>query len=199
FRRLFDAKHYVIIVRLTTNNSQNHITFLCEIRKHFLRNEMEIFWTVLIIQGIIFGGFCAFIASQKNRDSGAWFFLGFYFSILAVLALIAIPKENSTDQPDAIRKCPFCAEFIKTEAVICRFCQKDLPPLNPDSLSQATNSSLDMSSDNLLQSILMLRLGNFSYQMIAQNFNEKNVPIPEKYTEFDTWSPDLVKLVEREI
>jgi hypothetical protein len=97
---------------------------------------MEIFLTVLIIQGIIFGGFCAFIASQKNRGSGSWFFLGFFFSILAVLALIAIPKENSADQPDTTRKCPFCAEFIKAEAVICRFCQNDLPVLEPSTPSQ---------------------------------------------------------------
>lgn len=158
---------------------------------------MGIFWTVLIIQGIIFGGFCAFIASQKNRDSGVWFFLGFFFSILAVLALIAIPKENSADQPDAIRKCPFCAEFIKAEAVICRFCQKDLPVLEPHSLNQVTRSLPDASFDNLRHQIMMLKVGSFTYHMIAQDFNENNVPIPERHTEFETWSPELVKLVEK--
>jgi hypothetical protein len=25
------------------------------------------------------------------------------------------------------RKCPFCAELIKSEAVVCRFCGRDVP------------------------------------------------------------------------
>lgn len=39
-----------------------------------------------------------------------------------------IPEGNSSPSTGT-RKCPFCAEFVKTEAVICRFCQKDLPPI----------------------------------------------------------------------
>ena len=27
------------------------------------------------------------------------------------------------------RKCPFCAEQIKLEAIVCRFCQRDVPPI----------------------------------------------------------------------
>ncbi len=158
--------------------------------------ETGIFWAVLIIQGIIFGGFCAFIASQKNRDSGSWFLLGFFFSILAILALIAIPKESSASQFDAIRKCPFCAEFVKAEAIICRFCQKDLPVLEPDSIQVASSLSND-SIENLLQKIITLRSEGFSYYLIAQDFNEKNIPIPGRHTKFQAWSPELVKLVER--
>jgi len=101
---------------------------------------MGIFWFALIIQGVISGGFCAYIASQKNKDSSEWFVLGFLFSILAVLALIAIPNENNTDQPDiTLRTCPYCAERIKKQAIFCRFCQKDLPVLNHDSETNAVD------------------------------------------------------------
>lgn len=31
---------------------------------------------------------------------------------------------------DQERKCPFCAEAIKIEAVVCRFCNRDLPSYN---------------------------------------------------------------------
>ena len=49
----------------------------------------------IIIWGIIFGGFCAFLAKQKNRDAVGWFFLGLLFSIIALIAIAASsPKEN---------------------------------------------------------------------------------------------------------
>ena len=103
-------------------------------QKYFFEGiRVEVFWVVLVMQGIVFGGFSAFIASQKDRDSFSWFFLGFFFSILAVLALIAIPKREITDHSNAnLRTCPYCAEQVKVEATICRFCQKDLPVLNID-------------------------------------------------------------------
>lgn len=31
--------------------------------------------------------------------------------------------------PGGMRRCPFCAEDVKTEAEVCRFCQRDLPAL----------------------------------------------------------------------
>jgi len=37
----------------------------------------------------------------------------------------------ATEQPpgqDEMRECPFCAEWIKAKAKICRFCDRELPP-----------------------------------------------------------------------
>lgn len=53
---------------------------------------MEGILLLLVIQAFVFGFFCSYIAKEKGRSSGSWFFLGLCFSILAVLALIAVPK-----------------------------------------------------------------------------------------------------------
>lgn len=92
---------------------------------------MEVFiLLLLLVQAIVFGAFCAFVAGQKNRGRGNWFILGFLFSFLSLLALIAVPKNESTDIiPASSRKCPFCAEVVKAEAKICRYCNNKLPAI----------------------------------------------------------------------
>ena len=63
---------------------------------------------VYVLQGLVFGGFAGFIAGQKNRDALAWFLLGFLFSLLAILALVAVPNlsaEQAKIKPDvAVKK-----------------------------------------------------------------------------------------------
>ncbi len=49
-------------------------------------------YLIYFISGFIFGSFCAFIAKEKNRDTFGWFILGFFFTIISLLALIAVPK-----------------------------------------------------------------------------------------------------------
>ena len=42
--------------------------------------------------------------------------------------------------PEGMRKCPFCAEIIRSEAKICRFCQRELPAEPTEDSSAAGGS-----------------------------------------------------------
>lgn len=43
----------------------------------------------------------------------------------------AIAKAASRDG-SSMKKCPACAELIKTEAKVCRFCQREQSPSKPE-------------------------------------------------------------------
>ena len=83
----------------------------------------------LLLQGCVFGFFCSYIAGQKGRDNGSWFVLGFFFSFIALIAIGVVPSLESQTPKVGTRKCPNCAEEVKSEAKICRFCQATLPAL----------------------------------------------------------------------
>lgn len=58
----------------------------------------------LAIQGMVFGLFCAFLAKSKNRNMVGWFYLGFLFSIVALIALVGVPALAQTQNTQADQK-----------------------------------------------------------------------------------------------
>lgn len=74
----------------------------------------------IIIFGIITGIFCTSIAKVKGRDPNGWFWLGFFFSWIAVIIvaiLPSIPKNMGQVQ------CPKCLGWIDKKASICMHCK----------------------------------------------------------------------------
>ena len=71
------------------------------------------------------------IARSKGKDTGSYILAAILFGPLALLWALLSPRNekgieyNKLNSNEA-KKCPYCAELIKPEARVCRFCGKTL-------------------------------------------------------------------------
>lgn len=80
---------------------------------------------------------CGAVASARGRSFFGWFLIGALISPLALIVLFAMENLAETkrrnlraaEESRDLRECPFCAESIKRQATVCKFCRKEVVPV----------------------------------------------------------------------
>lgn len=183
---------------------------------------MEAVFLVCFLQALIFGAFCYYIAGQKNRDQANWLFLGFFFSFIALFALIAVPKIEEIRVPQSSsaafpikptipstavleRVCPHCAETIKAAAKICRFCQRNVQTETSHlaSSSEVRMHSVDPDQEidwtNKDEEYCLAALKSGGYDVVFSKPSKWSITSPSKgSTSFAYSIADLRRIAKRE-
>lgn len=84
----------------------------------------------VILIAILIGLIPAEIARRKGETFFVWWFYGAFLFIVALPhALLLKPDQAAIERrqmEQGMKKCPFCAEMIKSDAKVCRFCGRDI-------------------------------------------------------------------------
>ena len=82
---------------------------------------------------IVIGHFTGKIASNKGRDYNNYFWLGFLLGLIGLLIVALMGGQSpqkvkvvSEDFVEDQKKCKYCAEYIKKDAIFCKHCKNNL-------------------------------------------------------------------------
>lgn len=112
---------------------------------------------------IVFFCLCGLISSiagsNKGRSGFLWFLVGLVLGPLGIVLALVAKKDSQTIESKALalgtqKKCPFCAELIKSEAIICKHCNKEQPESNASTQVENNQKALlNAIADNNVEAV----------------------------------------------
>jgi hypothetical protein len=83
-----------------------------------------------LILAALLGLIPAAIAKSKGRPFLLWWIFGFLALIIALPCALMMKRDvrnlEHRQMREGLKKCPHCAEMIKGDAKVCRFCQREV-------------------------------------------------------------------------
>ncbi|MFZ0738437.1 MAG: hypothetical protein WAM96_15185 [Candidatus Acidiferrales bacterium] len=86
---------------------------------------------MIILFWLVFSIAAAVYADKKGRSGVGIFFLSLFLSPLVgfLAALCMNGNEVKVAKASGMKKCPACAEYVKPDAKICRYCKNPFAEL----------------------------------------------------------------------
>lgn len=90
----------------------------------------------VFIGWVLLSFIAGYIAEQRGRSGIGFFFLALVLSpLIGIVFALVVRNLKEEEKQQALesgtRMCPFCAERIKKEAIVCKHCGRDVPAITP--------------------------------------------------------------------